>query len=320
MRLRNDFELNMGTRRLSHKLSFSGVISRYYCVVVIAYMLTGAGELVSILYVVATPIGNLGDLSKRAAEILAGVDIVAAEDTRRTGQLLSRLGIQAKLIPLHDHNEVESTERLLKLLDQGKEVAVVSDAGTPLISDPGYQLVRACRARGIAVVPVPGPSSVTAALSVAGLPTHRFTFEGFVPAKQKARREFFEGLKHEARTMVLFEAPHRIVDCLGAIQAVMGGSRNISLCRELTKTFEQVTTGTVDELVAELASGSVPAKGEFVIVLSGSDQTTNVDADALLIALGSELSPSKAAAIAARLTNLSKAQLYDRALVLKNSS
>ena len=271
----------------------------------------------STLFVVATPIGNLGDISRRALEVLSSVNVIAAEDTRHTGKLLSEFSISSKLVALHDHNEDRSTASIIKMMEDGKSIAIVSDAGTPLISDPGYHLVNQCLSRGLDVVAVPGPSSVTAALSIAGMPTNRFSFEGFVPAKNVARKEFLSNLKFETRTQVFFESPHRINETLRAMKEIMGSKREISLCRELTKAFEQVVLGTVGEISERVASGDIPSRGEFVLVLRGSDEVLAVNADHLLQTLLGELSPSKAASVAAKVTDLSRADLYDRALALK---
>jgi|TARA_B110000305_G_scaffold108618_1_gene122234 16S rRNA (cytidine1402-2'-O)-methyltransferase len=278
------------------------------------------GDKLSTLYVVATPIGNLGDISQRAIEVLSTVDVIAAEDTRHTGKLLSEFSISSKLIALHDHNEDRSTARIIQMLEDGQNIAMVSDAGTPLISDPGYHLVNQCLSKGIDVVAVPGPSSVTAALSIAGMPTNRFSFEGFVPAKTLARREFLTNLKFETRTQVFFESPHRINETLRAMAEIMGPGRQLSLCRELTKTFEQVVLASVGELSKRIGSGDIPSKGEFVLVLRGSDESLAVNADHLLQTLLAELSPSKAASVAAKVTDLSKSDLYNRALVLKKGA
>jgi 16S rRNA (cytidine1402-2'-O)-methyltransferase len=275
------------------------------------------GGKLSTLFVVATPIGNLGDISRRALEVLSSVNVVAAEDTRHTGKLLSEFSISSKLVALHDHNEDRSTASIIKMMEDGKSIAIVSDAGTPLISDPGYRLVNQCLSRGFDVVAVPGPSSVTAALSIAGMPTNRFSFEGFVPAKNVARKEFLSNLKFETRTQVFFESPHRINETLRAMKEIMGSKREISLCRELTKAFEQVVLGTVGEISERVASGDIPSRGEFVLVLRGSDEVLAVNADHLLQTLLGELSPSKAASVAAKVTDLSRADLYDRALALK---
>ena len=278
------------------------------------------GDKLSTLYVVATPIGNLGDISQRAIEVLSTVDVIAAEDTRHTGKLLSEFSISSKLIALHDHNEDRSTARIIQMLEDGQNIAMVSDAGTPLISDPGYHLVNQCLSKGIDVVAVPGPSSVTAALSIAGMPTNRFSFEGFVPAKTLARREFLTNLKFETRTQVFFESPHRINETLRAMAEIMGPGRQLSLCRELTKTFEQVVLGTVGKISEQIDSGDIPSRGEFVLVLRGSDEVLAVNADHLLQTLLAELSPSRAASVAAKVTDLSRSDLYDRALDLKKGA
>jgi 16S rRNA (cytidine1402-2'-O)-methyltransferase len=276
------------------------------------------GGKLSTLYVVATPIGNLGDISQRAIEVLSSVDVIAAEDTRHTGKLLSEFSISSKLVALHDHNEDRSTASIIKMMEDGQSIAIVSDAGTPLISDPGYHLVNQCLSSGFDVVAVPGPSSVTAALSIAGIPTNRFSFEGFVPAKNVARREFLSNLKFETRTQVFFESPHRINETLQALTEIIGPERQLSLCRELTKTFEQVVLGTVGEISGRVGSGDIPSRGEFVLVLRGSDEVLAVNADHLLQTLLAELSPSKAASVAAKVTDLSRSDLYGRALALKD--
>ena len=277
----------------------------------------------STLYVVATPLGNLEDLTPRARQILGDVDVIAAEDTRRTGRLLSLIGVQAELARLHDHNEAVATERLLSLLHDGRSIAMVSDAGTPLISDPGYRLVRACHEQGIPVVPVVGASSVVAALSVAGLPTDRFLFEGFLPAKQQAREARLAALKRETATSVFFEAPHRIRQSVQSIVDVIGGERELSVCRELTKSWEQIVTASAASVLDRLVAGEIPEKGEFVLVLRGSEHLhdthsyNTMDADQLLAMLLEDLPPSRAAALAARITGQPRGELYELALRLK---
>ena len=272
----------------------------------------------SILYVVATPIGNIGDISERARDILGSVDVIAAEDTRHTGKFLSKFSISSRLISLHEHNENRVADGIIQMLEAGDTVAIVSDAGTPLISDPGYYLVNRCLVRGLSVVSVPGPSSVTAALSIAGMPTNRFSFEGFVPAKSLARREFFFDLRFEKRTQVYFESPHRINATLKVMSEVMGEDRGITLCRELTKTFEQVVFGQVGQISKQVELGKIPSKGEFVLVVRGNDEKVVLNVDLLLQSLLVEVSPSKAASIAAKVTVFSRSDLYDRALMLKN--
>jgi 16S rRNA (cytidine1402-2'-O)-methyltransferase len=272
------------------------------------------------LYVVATPIGNLGDLTPRAREILAQVSLIAAEDTRHTGQLLKHFGIQSPLVSLHEHNEARRAEELVGRLASGESIALVSDAGTPLISDPGFDLVAHARARGIRVAAIPGPCAAIAALSIAGLPTDRFTFEGFLPAKASARRAQLEGLRSESRTMVFYEGPHRIKDVLTDMRDAFGGERRAVVCRELTKHFETTYDGTLDELVRKSADDADISRGEIVVVVSGAAKqttTTMLDAEQLLHALLEELTPSQAAKIAARLTGEKRGELYDKAMAMR---
>ena len=276
------------------------------------------GKIMSALHVVATPIGNLDDLSTRAVDTLKQVDLITAEDTRRTGILLKHLGIDCPMLSLHDHNEKQQVEHLVGRIKAGEAIALVSDAGTPLISDPGFRLVEQCHLESIPVVPVAGPSAVTAALSAAGIATDRFSFEGFVPARQQARSEFYRQLANEPRTLVFFEVPHRIEASLQSLEAAVGSERRLAICRELTKTFEQLVQGSVAELRGALSQGVIPQKGEFVLVLARGEPGMDREADRLLMALLPELSPSKAAAVAARLTSETKSQLYQRALELKS--
>ena len=277
-----------------------------------------AGDVLSELFVIATPIGNLKDLSARAIEVLGHVSLIAAEDTRRTGQLLSEHGIATKMVSYHAHNEETAITRVLDTLDAGDNVALVSDAGTPLISDPGFPLVRECLRRGIKVVPIPGPSAVIAALSVAGIATNQFSFEGFVSTKEKARREKYSKLAGEERTMVFFEAPHRILASLKDLQVAVGADRVVTICRELTKTFEQIKSGPVSALVTAIESGDIPAKGEFVFVVTGNPAGGSVQVDdRLLVELLKELPPTKASSIVAKLSGEPKAEVYQRALAHK---
>jgi 16S rRNA (cytidine1402-2'-O)-methyltransferase len=269
------------------------------------------------LYVVATPIGNLGDLSTRAREVLAGVRQIAAEDTRHSRQLLQACGIATPLTSLHEHNEARKSEELIERLLAGESIALISDAGTPLISDPGFDLVLAARARGVPVMVVPGPSAAIAALSVAGLPTDRFAFEGFLPAKTAARRAQLQALSTEERTLVFYEAPHRLHEVLRDLRDAFGAQRRASVCRELTKRFETTYTGTLDELLQRVEADPDMSRGELVLVISGSRREAppeTVDAERLLRTLAEELSPSQAAKIAAKLTGLRRADLYERAL------
>ena len=271
------------------------------------------------LFVVATPIGNLEDLSPRARQTLAEVDLVAAEDTRHTGRLLSHLGLKTRQFSLHEHNEARASATLVEKLLAGKSVALVSDAGTPLVSDPGYRLVQAAHANAVRVVPVPGPSAVTAALSVSGLPTDRFAFEGFPPARAAARRKWLQVRAADPRTLLFFEAVHRIEATLADMAEIFGTDRGAFLGRELTKLHEECRRASLGELLGDLRDGSIPCKGEFVIAVHGADEgaAATFDADRLLAELVDVLPPKKAAAIAARVTGEKRNALYQRLLALK---
>jgi len=268
---------------------------------------------VATLHVVATPIGNLGDLSPRAQQVLREAAAICAEDTRRSGQLLAHFGIGTPLLALHEHNEQQMAERLVARLLAGESLALVSDAGTPLVSDPGYRLVRAARAAGVKVSPVPGPSALIAALSVAGLPSDRFTFEGFLPAKASARRERLGELAGEPRTLVFYESSHRIEESLEDLRAAFGDDRPAVLGRELTKLFETVLDGTLADLHARVTTDADQRKGEFVLVVQGVGE----DADAKLAEgrrvhaiLAKHLPPSAAAKLAAEITGAPRKALY----------
>ncbi|ADV26487.1 Uroporphyrin-III C/tetrapyrrole (Corrin/Porphyrin) methyltransferase [Pseudoxanthomonas suwonensis 11-1] len=265
------------------------------------------------LHVVATPIGNLGDLSPRGQQVLREVAAICAEDTRRSGQLLSHFGISTPLVALHEHNEQQMAERLVGRLLGGESLALVSDAGTPLVSDPGYRLVRAARAAGVKVSPVPGPSALIAALSVAGLPSDRFAFEGFLPAKASARRERLAALAGEPRTLVFYESSHRIEESLADLRQAFGEERPAVLARELTKLFETVLDGTLAELHRRVQDDADQRKGEFVLVVQGVGE----DADAKLAEgrrvhaiLARQLPPSAAARLAAEITGAPRKALY----------
>ena len=272
------------------------------------------------LYVVATPIGNLGDLSPRAREVLAGVALIAAEDTRHTGQLLHGCGITTPMIALHDHNESRRVDELLARLAAGASIALVSDAGTPLISDPGFELVEAVRRASMTVVAIPGPCAAIAALSIAGLPTNRFAFEGFLPAKAAARRSELAALAREARTLVFYEAPHRLSEVLDDMVQAFSGERHAVVARELTKRFESVYAGPLAQLRAHAMSDADMSRGELVIVIAGAEQVASsqafLDAQQLLQALLEDLSPAQAAKIAARVSGLKRNHLYELALQL----
>ena len=276
------------------------------------------------LAVISTPIGNLGDLSPRAREELAAAELVAAEDTRRTGQLLTTLGLSRPLVSLHEHNESERIGELLERLRGGARIALVSDAGTPLLSDPGFELVRRVAQEGVPVVAVPGPSAVTAALSIAGLPTERFTFEGFLPARLAERRTRLAELATETRTLVFFEAPHRIAECLEDMSAAFGAARRAAVARELTKVFETVYRGALATLAEQARSDANFTRGEITVVVEGAEPAPAKDLraqlDATLIVLLGELAPSKAAALAARLTGAKRNDAYSRALELSGEA
>jgi 16S rRNA (cytidine1402-2'-O)-methyltransferase len=273
---------------------------------------------VGALYVVATPIGNLGDMSARAVEVLRSVDIIAAEDTRHSKRLLDHYAIDGRLVSCHDHNEADSSARLVAEILAGRSVALISDAGTPLVSDPGYRLVQEAIAAGVTVIPVPGPSAMVAALSVAGLPTDRFCFEGFLPARLKARLAALHALRLESRTLVLFEAPHRVAELLRDMIEVMGEGRRVTVARELTKQFEQVWRGSLAEAAAMVESGAIPERGEFVIVLEGAPGSgLEVDSERLMEILLRELPPATAAGLASEITGIARKRLYEVAVSLK---
>ncbi len=273
------------------------------------------------LYVVATPIGNLEDLAPRARQVLASVDLVAAEDTRHTGRLLSTIGAKPRQMALHDFNEAQVVSRVIEALENGKDVALVSDAGTPLVSDPGFRLVRETHAHSLPVVPVPGPSAVTAALSAAGLPTDRFCFEGFPPARRPARREWLRRLSAEQRTIVFYESVHRVRDCIADLADILGADRGAFIGRELTKLHEQCIHATLSELRQGLESGDIPEKGEFVLVIAGAPAAPAgaVDVDRLLTELSDRLPANEAAKIAASVTGRRRNDLYQRLLELRGN-
>lgn len=265
------------------------------------------------LHVVATPIGNLGDLTARAREVLAGVDAICAEDTRHTRQLLGALGIDRPLIALHEHNEADMAWKLVERLRAGDALALVSDAGTPLVSDPGYRLVREVRAAGLRVVPVPGACAAIAALSVAGIPSDRFCFEGFLPAKAGARRERLQSLARETRTLVFYESSHRIEECLADLVAEFGAAREAVLARELTKLFETVLGDTLGDLAARVAADENQRKGEFVLVVRGCEDDAEArlrEGQRLYARLSEHLKPSVAARLAADLSGAPRKALY----------
>ncbi|EJF32778.1 16S rRNA (cytidine(1402)-2'-O)-methyltransferase [Enterobacter sp. Ap-916] len=272
----------------------------------------------STLYIVPTPIGNLGDITQRALSVLQSVDLIAAEDTRHTGLLLQHFAINARLFALHDHNEQQKSETLLAKLQEGQSIALVSDAGTPLINDPGYHLVRTCREAGIRVVPLPGPCAAIAALSAAGLPSDRFCYEGFLPAKSKGRRDALKAIEQEPRTLIFYESTHRLLDSLDDICTVLGESRYVVLARELTKTWESIHGAPVGELLAWVKEDENRRKGEMVLIVEGfkvqSDDELPAEALRTLALLQTELPLKKAAALAAEIHGVKKNALYKYAL------
>jgi 16S rRNA (cytidine1402-2'-O)-methyltransferase len=276
------------------------------------------GECVSIeagiLYIVATPIGNLGDISARALEVLQKVDRIAAEDTRHSAALLRHFTIDTPMFALHEHNERQKAEQVLGYLQAGESLALISDAGTPLISDPGYFLVREAHRAGIRVVPVPGASALIAALSASGLATDRFCFEGFLPAKSGARRRALEALAAEPRTLAFYETPHRIEESLADMAAILGTERPATLARELTKTFETIHHATLGELARWVAGDPNQRKGEFVVLVEGAPQRggEGLDGETQRIAtlLAAELSVKQAASLAAQISGEKKNAIY----------
>lgn len=274
------------------------------------------------LYVVATPIGNMGDLSARAREVLGAVSVIAAEDTRHSGKLLQMIGVQTPMLSLHEHNERQRSAELLQRLQRGQDIALISDAGTPLISDPGYNLVNELTQQRIRVVPIPGACAAIAALSVAGLPTDRFVFEGFLPTKAAKRRERLRELQREPRTLVFYEAPHRCRETLEDMASILGVERRAAACRELTKLHETSYYGSLGELATRAAAEPDFSRGELVLVVAGSaaaaSAPTTLDADQLLSVLLEELPASQAAKLTARICGGNRAELYELAVKRKS--
>ena len=265
------------------------------------------------LYIVATPIGNLSDISERAVQILKQVDLIAVEDTRHSGKLLQHSGVSTPTQALHEHNEAKKVEQLIELLAAGKSIALISDAGTPLISDPGYQLVKAAIDAGIKVSPVPGASALIAALSASGLPSDAFIFEGFLPNKSAGRLKKLEALADESRTLIFYEAPHRIIDCLEDMQQVFGAERVAVVARELTKTFETIKKDSLENLLSWIKADSNQQRGEFVLLIQGQEKaatTVNAEAERILDILLQELPLKQASQLAARITDIKKNTLY----------
>lgn len=272
------------------------------------------------LYIVATPIGNLADISQRALDILAQVDVIACEDTRHTGKLLSNFSIKNRTLSLHDHNERQRQEQIATMLKEGKSIALVSDAGTPLISDPGFHIVKYLRSQDLPVVPIPGPCALITALCASGLPTDRFSFEGFLPSKSGARKTTLAALANEPRTMVFYDAPRRAIDTVADIVEVLGAERQIVIARELTKTFETIHNDTAGNLLAWLQEDANQLKGEMVLIIEGHKVDPNAISPQIITTLKlllEELPPKKACAIAASIYGVKKNTLYDVALTMK---
>lgn len=277
----------------------------------------------STLYVVATPVGNLGDITLRALDVLKGVDVIAAEDTRVTVRLLNRHGIAAKLVAVHEHNERRAAERVIGLLADGKAVALVSDAGTPGIADPGAQVVAAVRGAGYPVVPIPGPNAAAAALSASGFEASRFLFCGFLPARAAERRRVLGDLQTQTALLVFYEAPHRVLDCVADLCAVFGGARGILIARELTKIHETLHHCRLDEAVAWLQADDNRRRGEFVLVVQGAAEASRegaADAEGTLKILLEELPLKQAVALGVKLTGTSRNTLYQLALGIKGET
>lgn len=270
-----------------------------------------------ILYVVPTPIGNLGDMVPRALEVLQSVDLVAAEDTRHSGKLLQHFNINTSMIAYHDHSDQGKEQHLLQQLLNGKNIALISDAGTPLISDPGYRLVSLARAAGVPVTPIPGACAAIAALSASGLPSDRFSFEGFLPAKTVARQKVLTGLSRDSRTLIFYESPHRILDALGDLRQVFGDERTVVMAREISKTFETFLFGSAAQLVEWVRADANQQRGEIVLIVQGYQPILDPDAISpeaehlMSVLLDEGLALKQAAAVAARLSGEKKNRLYE---------
>lgn len=271
------------------------------------------------LYIVATPIGNLGDITRRAVEVLKRVDLIAAEDTRHTAGLLSHLGIDTRTLSFHEHNEHQRSQQLVGFLLAGQDIALVSDAGTPLICDPGYRIVCACRERGVDVIPLPGASAVITALSASGLPTDRFLFEGFLPRKQEKRLKRLQQLSDFPSTLVFYESTHRILHCLKDMLSLFGEDRRVVVARELTKQYETMLDQPLGQLLQTMAADTNQQRGEFVVMVAACENPAMEKGavERVLQALAGEMPPNQVAKIAARITGRPKRELYQLLLKLK---
>ena len=270
------------------------------------------------LYIVATPIGNLGDITKRAIEILQQVDMIAAEDTRRSKILLEHFAISSEIIAYHEHNENKLTPKLIKYLDSGKSIALISDAGTPLINDPGYKLVISAHDKDIKVIPIPGVSAVITGLSVSGISCNKFIFEGYLPSKTISRKKYLKTLITESRTLVFYEAPHRISELIDDMCIIFGSSRRIAIARELTKKHEQILQGTLSSIKLKIETGEIKNKGEFVVLVEGEQENLicNSEIQRINHILLEKLSPKDAIKLTAQITKKKKNDIYK--LVVEN--
>ena len=270
------------------------------------------------LYIVATPIGNLGDITQRAIDILKKVDLIAAEDSRRSRVLLDYFAISNDVVSYHEHNEEKQTSQLIEFLKNGKSIALISDAGTPLVSDPGYRLVSSAHDEGITVIPIPGSSAVVTGLSVSGLSCNKFIFEGYLPTRTISRKKYLKSLVSEPRTLIFYEAPHRILESIEDMLTVFGSSRLVSITRELTKKHEQISRGTLSSIKLKIETGEIKNKGEFVILVEGNSENHIADSEILRInrILAEKVSSKDAIKMTAKITKKKKNDVYK--LVMQN--
>ena len=270
------------------------------------------------LYIVATPIGNLGDITQRAIDILKKVDLIAAEDSRRSRVLLDYFAISNDVVSYHEHNEEKQTSQLIEFLKNGKSIALISDAGTPLVSDPGYRLVSSAHDEGITVIPIPGSSAVVTGLSVSGLSCNKFIFEGYLPTRTISRKKYLKSLVSESRTLIFYEAPHRILESIEDMLTVFGSSRLVSITRELTKKHEQISRGTLSSIKLKIETGEIKNKGEFVILVEGNSENHIADSEILRInrILAEKVSSKDAIKMTAKITKKKKNDVYK--LVMQN--
>jgi len=276
----------------------------------------------SVLYVVATPIGNLKDVTYRAVEVLSQVDHIAAEDTRHSARLLQQYQIRTPCTALHEHNERQVAHSIIEKIQQGETWALISDAGTPVVSDPGYYLIKEARGQGVKIVPIPGPNAAIAALSASGMPSDRFVFEGFLPAKSASRQKHLHSLVAESRTLVFYESPHRLLASLQDMVDILGGERQAVFARELTKTYETILQGSLGQIKARIATDAQQLKGEMVLIVAGAEKSSTMglgQVDEVLSVLLEELPVKQAAHLASKITGAKKNELYQKALAMKST-